>query len=133
MLFHQQDQAKVVGVDANRPLGDLALYAFIEVTDSPVHALNVSEFANFAQLLSHGKGDARPLPGRVRPSYGVVPVAGWEVGGAPNEANPVGFHAPMATLGGGFAPPSVGKWWGGTEPAHQTSRKPLTGFGFRFG
>lgn len=55
MLLHQQDETQVVGVDANGPLGDLALHAFVEVTDCPVHTLNVSEFANFTQPISLGE------------------------------------------------------------------------------
>lgn len=133
MLFHQQDETQVVGVDANGPLGDLALHAFVEVTDCPVHALNVSKFANLAQLGGLGKGDARPLTGRVRPSCWAVSVAGWEVGGAPNGANPVGFHHPMVAFGAGFAPQPVGKWWGGEKSALRNSRKPLSGFGFPVG
>ncbi|GHD81340.1 beta strand repeat-containing protein [Vogesella fluminis] len=39
----------------------------------------------------------------------------------------------MVAFGAGFAPLTVGKWWGGAETAHQTSRNPLTGMGFRFG
>ena len=132
MFLHEEDEAQEVGVHADGPLDDLTLHALVEVTDCPVHALNVSEFANFVQPLSHGKGDARPLTGRVRPCWRVIPVAGWEVGGAPNRANPVGFHAPMVAFGAGFALLTVGKWWGGTETAHQTSRNLLTGLGFRF-
>ena len=131
MFLHEEDEAQEVGVNADGPLDDLTLHALVEVTDCPVHALNVSKFANLAQLGGLGKGDARPLTGRVRPSCWAVSVAGWEVGGAPNGANPVGFHHPMVAFGAGFAPLTVGKWWGGTETAHQTSRNSLTGMGFR--
>lgn len=133
MFLHEEDEAQEVGVNADGPLDDLTLHALVEVTDCPVHALNVSEFANFVQPLSHGKGDARPLTGRVRPSCWVVPAVGWEVGGAPNGANPVGFHAPMVAFGAGFALLTVGKWWGGTETDRESVRNSLALFEFPFG
>jgi hypothetical protein len=52
MPFHEEDEAQEISVDTDWPFGNLALNAWVEVADRPLHTAEVSKNENFRQVLA---------------------------------------------------------------------------------